>query len=207
MKRPLLVLVAILLFACDGETTPDAGTDAGADAGVVPLDVPPRGALAIVRRDDGTVDVADDAGTVYLRGARAEALVREGDAERTVATNDGCAGAWAALSAPWNDHPRFADGEGFRFDCEAEGGVGLRLAPLDRPRSRGAARGRGRAERRRIARADGAAREPARLGRTGRRALRGRATSRATASSTTAPTSSGRPRPSSTTRTRPARRS
>jgi hypothetical protein len=125
MARTIAVLLGLALLACDGGTDADAGADAASDAGTIPLVVPDRGRLAVVRYDDGRVDIRDDAGTVYLRGAWAEALVREGDAERTVSTREGCAGAWSAIDTPWNDAPRFADGEGWSFTCTADAGLGL----------------------------------------------------------------------------------
>lgn len=70
---------------------------------------------------DAGADTAIDAGSIPLdvrEGA-------EGSAELTVSTREGCAGAWSTIATPWNDAPRFADGEGFQFACTTDGGLGL----------------------------------------------------------------------------------
>lgn len=116
----------LVLAACSTPPSIDAGsTDAPPDAPDPPLSIPERGHLTVVRRDDGRIDVADDRGTVYVRGAWAEALVREGGAERTVSSREACAGAWAAASAPPNDATYFADGEGWTFHCTEASGLSL----------------------------------------------------------------------------------
>ncbi|MCB9592206.1 MAG: alpha-galactosidase [Sandaracinaceae bacterium] len=128
--RTWSALALLWLVSCDGapsdpDAGPPAGIDAGVDAGPEPVaQLPEPGRAALVTHDDGRADLADDAGTMYLRGLWAEALYREGDAERTVQTSD-CPGAWAALDAAWSDAPRFADGAGQVFTCETSDGVGL----------------------------------------------------------------------------------
>lgn len=133
--RVLTVLLVLALgTGCPPSAPPqdaapegDGGLDALATDAAIdpPVSLPPRGHLALVRHDDGRVDVADDAGTVYVRNARAEALVREGDVERTLATSVACTGAWTPLDAPWNDAPRLRDGEGWRWSCAEADGLGL----------------------------------------------------------------------------------
>lgn len=131
----LLSIASLGLLGCPAEPPPvdatviddafdalDAGGDAPPDP---PIEIPPRGAIALVRHDDGRVDVADDRGTVYVRGAWAEALVREGESESTVSTHEGCSGSWSELATPWNDTPRLADGEGWQWSCTAREGLSL----------------------------------------------------------------------------------
>ena len=91
-------MLSLFVAGCDGDDPVDAGANAGVDAGAIPLTIPERGALALTRRDDGTLDIADDRGTVYLRGAWAEALVDEAGPERTIATRDGCASVRSATA-------------------------------------------------------------------------------------------------------------
>src|SRR5262245_45791029 len=93
----------------------DAGVDLGTDGGM-PVTLPPRGAIAVTTHDDGTIDVGDDRGTVYLRAARAEALVRDAAGDRTLASTD-CAAPWMPLTMPWSDAPRFATGTGSTRTC------------------------------------------------------------------------------------------
>ncbi len=109
-------------IASDANDALDAGPDAPADP---PVEIPPRGHLALVRRDDGRVDIGDDRGTVYVRGAWAEALVREGETEGTISSRDACVGAWTELDAPWNDTPRLAEGEGWLWSCTTSAGLSL----------------------------------------------------------------------------------
>jgi alpha-galactosidase len=137
MRR--LLALAALLFSTAGcgsdDTAPsDAGIDAdaadAADGGAPdapvdpPLNLPAPGSLVVTTHDDGRVDVGDDEGTVYVRGAWAEALYREGEDEATLSTR-GCAGTWEALAEPFDDASRFADGTGHTLRCD--GGDGLAL--------------------------------------------------------------------------------
>ncbi|MEZ4336823.1 MAG: alpha-galactosidase [Sandaracinaceae bacterium] len=125
MRNRLALALALTALSCDGATPADGGVDAASDAGPPPVAfLPAPGRLALVTHDDGRADLGDDAGTVYLRGLWAEALVREGDAERTVRTSE-CPGRWSSLDAPWSDAPRFAEGEGTRFTCAMGDGLGL----------------------------------------------------------------------------------
>jgi Melibiase len=78
------------------------------------------GRVQIQARDDGTADLTDDGGRVFLRRASAEALVRTGGSESTISSTD-CASDWEPLAAPPATASYFRELDGKRRRCLVDG--------------------------------------------------------------------------------------
>lgn len=125
LRSPTSLLLCVLVLGCsDDDPARDAGQDAGTGDGGAPV-LPVRGAIVLSTAPDGTADVMDDEGTVYLRRAHAEVLLEAPGGPVTVSTAQDCPGSWSALRSPPVASPFFASARGAVFECTS-GEVTLR---------------------------------------------------------------------------------
>ena len=125
--RFLLLIQWLMLSAfapisgCGSDTSPaDGGVD-GATPDAGPPALAERGSLALATRPDGTADLADDRGTIYLRRARAEALVQRDAEPFTISTAEDCGGSWSEIAGSLAPHPPFDAAQGRAFECSRDG--------------------------------------------------------------------------------------
>ena len=141
IRALLAVLVAIFAIACNDDPTPQTDTGSATD-GVAEVDddmgspdldtsdvqdediepVPLQ--IGITTDDDGSFDLHDSHGRLFLRHGTAEAWVRTEDGAVSISTDDDCSGEWAPLSEPIHSSDHFSETTGFGYACES-GGVGL----------------------------------------------------------------------------------
>ncbi len=78
------------------------------------------GPIAIETHSDGTLDIADENGNIYVRRAFAEALVRSGGSDVSLSTRD-CSGVFQSLAPDPTPSAYFSSLTGMRFRCETQG--------------------------------------------------------------------------------------
>jgi hypothetical protein len=88
--------------------------------------LPPPGPIDVIARSSGRIDIADQRGTVYVRGAWAEALIDRAGEPTTFSTRESCPGGWTALDTSPSPNPYFSGLRGTAWTCERDG-VGLRF--------------------------------------------------------------------------------
>ena len=147
----LFAPIVLLVFACNDDPTPQADSGAAVDAATeVDEDVgsPDEGTsdvvdeetgpvplqLDITTNDDGSFDLLDTHGRLFVRHGTAEVLVRTEVGELAVASDDGCAGEWVPLSEPVSSVDYFSEATGYGYECEVEGVALYWRVYLDRSR-------------------------------------------------------------------------